>query len=775
MEQNKVDTVNGACPDCGCERMSFAADTCPRCGFRFDCQDIEVKVLKADEVYNPYGADYDSICRKIQSGEESNAAAEEYVTDMEYKADCGDDMAQHFLATWIYDEKRDSKRVLDLLTEASEAGNHLAEQSLGGMYARGSFGKTDLEAATRLYRKSAEQGNPFAMVCLGDRYMHGECVKRDAKKAIAWYERALKSGWVEAAKALAGIYASDEAMPHDYTLANKYVRMAADKGDNQARYAMFKVYWDGYGVERNVGEALMWCRLAAEDGHIAAQVALAECYEKGLGVRQDYAEALKWYEKAASCGSYHAMHMLAIRYSLGIGCEKNYGRAYYLTVTAVDKGYDEALWQMSHCFRNGYGVKQDIEKADRYLFQALDKNTATVWVACKPETAAKEFDSRMRWAGNDLVRIMKVHLWLYDSGCNDLALKSLERTVELGSAEGTWRLGFCAQHGLLGVAKDAVRAFGLYKQSAELGDMQGKFQLGAAYCEGVGVERDVQVGAALVREAAEHGVADAQYGYSKLLFAGLGVTKDEELAVEYLRKAAEGRNFNAAYLWGVRLMRGDLVKQDIAKGIDWLEFAGRNGVPWAWAYLGRCFMYGDAVGVDYKCAHDYLLRATEGGDGDACNDLSRLVARGLGCSRDVDLSFKLLNKAIEMGSLTALCNKGDICKANGKLDKAIKCYRQAAEAGSAEGKYALAVLYWRGEGVAQDVGKAVELATEAVRAGVQDVEGLVPGLSEENHETAVKETGDTLKGDGFTIADLVRWLVIGTIVLIVLEMFKIAN
>ena len=148
----------------------------------------------------------------------------------------------------------------------------------------------------------------------------------------------------------------------------------------------------------------MWCRLAAEDGHIAAQVALAECYEKGLGVRQDYAEALKWYEKAASCGSCHAMHMLAIRYSLGIGCEKNYGRAYYLTVTAVDKGYDEALWQMSHCFRNGYGVKQDIEKADRYLFQALDKNTATVWVACKPETAAKEFDSRMRWAGNDLVR-----------------------------------------------------------------------------------------------------------------------------------------------------------------------------------------------------------------------------------------------------------------------------------------------------------------------------------------------------------------------------------
>ena len=84
-------------------------------------------MLKADEVYNPYGADYDSICRKIQSGEEPNAAAEEYVTDMEYKADCGDDMAQHFLATRIYDEKRDSKRVLELLTEASEAGNHLAE------------------------------------------------------------------------------------------------------------------------------------------------------------------------------------------------------------------------------------------------------------------------------------------------------------------------------------------------------------------------------------------------------------------------------------------------------------------------------------------------------------------------------------------------------------------------------------------------------------------------------------------------------------------------
>lgn len=82
MEQINIDTVNGVCPDCGCERMSLASGTCPRCGFHLDHQDIEVKVLKADEVYNPYGADYDSICRKIQSGEESNAAAEEYVTDM---------------------------------------------------------------------------------------------------------------------------------------------------------------------------------------------------------------------------------------------------------------------------------------------------------------------------------------------------------------------------------------------------------------------------------------------------------------------------------------------------------------------------------------------------------------------------------------------------------------------------------------------------------------------------------------------------------------------
>lgn len=40
MEQIKVDTVSGECPDCGYERMPFASGTCPRCGFRFARQDM---------------------------------------------------------------------------------------------------------------------------------------------------------------------------------------------------------------------------------------------------------------------------------------------------------------------------------------------------------------------------------------------------------------------------------------------------------------------------------------------------------------------------------------------------------------------------------------------------------------------------------------------------------------------------------------------------------------------------------------------------------------
>lgn len=782
MKLNKNEKVEKAlanvgvqCPDCGCELVAGHGGACPRCGLRSGDEPKDVKVMNIGDVYNPYAVEYNSICEKIQAGEESEATAEEYVSDMEYKSDCGDDMAQHFLATRIYDEKRDGKRILGLLTEAAETGNHLAELALGGMYARGTFGKADLEAATRMYRKSAERGNPISMVNLGDRFMRGECVKKDAKKAIGWYERALKSGWVEAAKALAVIYSSDEAMPHDYALANEYGRMAAEKGDNQSRYALFKVYWNGCGVERNVGEALMWCRLAAEDGYVEAQMALAECYEDGRGVNQDRAEGLRWYEKAASCGSCRAMLALAVRYCLGLGCEKNYGRAYYLTMTALDKGYDEALWQMSHCLRNGYGVKQDIEKANKYLVQALDKNTAAAWNSCKPETATKEFDVRMRWAGNDSERMMKLHYWFHGSECDDLALKALDKAVELGSTEGMWCLGYCAHYGFLGVARNPAKAFEWYKRTAEQGDLRGKCYLGLAYRDGLGVERDVQTAGRLLKEAAEQGLAVAEFEYSKSLFEGTGVEKNEGLAIEYLKRAAESQYPAAAGAWGVRLMRGDLVKQDVPQGIEWLEFAARNGQRWAWAYLGRCFMYGDVVGVDYKCAHDYLLRATEGGDGDACSDLSRLVARGLGCPKDIDLSFKLLNKAIEMGSLTALCNKGDICRANGKLDKAIKCYSQAAEAGSAEGKYALAVMYWRGEGMNQNVAKAAKLAKEAVLAGAEDVEGLVSELSDANHNPIAEAEAEAPEHVGVTIGDVVRWLCIGVVVLIVLEMLKLGK
>ena len=774
-EEKKLTDAGDLCPDCGCKLGAGRDGACPRCGLRPDGDAKGVRAMKAGDVRNPYAAEYDALCAKIRDGGEPESSAEEYVADMKYRADCGDDMAQHFLATRICDGKRDGRRILELLTEASAAGNHLAERSLAEMYAGGAFGTPDPDAATRLYRRSAERGDPFSMVCLGNRFMRGECVKRDARKAIAWYERALEGGCVEALKALANIHSSGEAMPRDFASANKYWRMAAERGDDDSRYALFRTYRNGWGVERNASEALMWCRLAAEDGHPMAQEALAECYEAGYGVGQSRAEALRWYERAVSCGSCRAMLTLSVRYARGLGCEKNFGRAYYLAMSALDRGHYEALWQLSLCFRNGHGVKPDAAKADCYLVRALDMNTAAVWGACDPETAAREFDVRMRWAGDDARRVTRIHFWLQGCGCEDLSRKALERAVELGSAEAMWRLGLCAQHGLLGVARDATRAFELYRQSSALGSLPGRFHLGAAHCEGVGTEPDAQVGGKLVKDAAEHGLADAQYAYSTLLLEGCGVGKDERLAVEYLRKAAEGRNRGAAFRWGVRLMRGELVGQDARRGVEWLEFAGRNGVPAAWRFLGHCFINGEGVAVDYNRAHDCLRRAAEAGDGNACNELSNLTARGLGCPRDEDRAARLLDRAIEMGSLWALCNKGNICRDKGEFDKAVRCYERAAAGGSAAGKYALAVMYRRGEGVDRDVDKAVELAREAVSAGAKDVEGLIPDPSGANLSPAAETATATPKRAGLAASGVVRWLWAGIAVLIVLEILNLVK
>lgn len=651
------------CPDCGNEFVTGEETSCPRCGYSAGGDVTSARMLDAEHLRNPYAHQYDALLQKIRVGAEDDSVRRDFIDDMERRSDSGDAQAQCFLALRVYDERKSPGAVFDLLNEAAKANDHQAELALGSMYGRGVGVACDLAAATRLYRRSALHGDPQALVSLGVRYMKGECVRRDAQKAITCFEHALDGGWTDAARALADIYSTGEAMPADYAKANRYERLLADQGDNGARFSLFRAYWHGRGVARDVGTAMMWVRLAAEGGHVPAQEQLAACYRDGNGVVKDDAEALRWYERAAARGSLPSMLNASVCHFLGIGCDRNHSRAYYLAMSAVEHGYDEALWQVSHMFRNGCGVRQDAARADRYLVRALDGETKSAWMTRDSKTAAAEYAVRLRWAGEDPSRVMRVHFWGARCECpSEFSLASLKKGVDLGSAAALRCLGLSSLYGYFGTEKDPSRAFGFFRRASELGDTSAMRHLGLLYLDGVGVDKDEDEAARLIVAAAQRGDADAQYDYFRLLSDGRGVTRDRALGIQWLRKSAEGGKRAALGVLGSFIVHGDGVEKDIERGVALLERAAREGETWAWRHLGRLYMYGDQVPIDYVRACAYLRRGVNENDGESCNDLSILVGRGLGCMRDEKEAGKLLDRAVALGVEAAISRKRDACR-----------------------------------------------------------------------------------------------------------------
>lgn len=92
----------------------------------------------------------------------------------------------------------------------------------------------------------------------------------------------------------------------------------------------------------------------------------------------------------------------------------------------------------------------------------------------------------------------------------------------------------------------------------------------------------------------------------------------------------------------------------------------------------------------------------------------------------------------------------------------------------------VAIDMLRGGRENQDADKAAKLAKEAVLAGVEDVEGLVRDRPKQNitiakHNPIAEAGAEAPEHVGVTIGDVVRWLCIGVVVLILLEMLNLAR
>lgn len=124
-------------------------------------------------------------------------------------------------------------------------------------------------------------------------------------------------------------------------------------------------------------------------------------------------------------------------------------------------------------------------------------------------------------------------------------------------------------------------------------------------------------------------------------------------------------------------------KPNRAKAEKYYRRAAKLGHAEAQEALGCLYEFAEKP--DYRRARKWYARAALQADATACNNMGFLYYNGKGVRRSKSLAKKWYKLAARAGSILALSNLGILYEDAGRLKKAVRYYRRAAEAGN---KYA---------------------------------------------------------------------------------------
>lgn len=135
-------------------------------------------------------------------------------------------------------------------------------------------------------------------------------------------------------------------------------------------------------------------------------------------------------------------------------------------------------------------------------------------------------------------------------------------------------------------AGDYATALEIWREAAETGDAEARFNLGVLHDLGLGVERDSRRAFDNYLRAAESGHAEAQFNVAVMIDAGTVGPPDPEAAAVWYGRAAANGVARAAYNLGLLYLGGTGVARNVELARHWLAAAGET-VPAAQDALER--------------------------------------------------------------------------------------------------------------------------------------------------------------------------------------------
>ena len=233
---------------------------------------------------------------------------------------------------------------------------------------------------------------------------------------------------------------------------------------------------------------------------------------------------------------------------------------------------------------------------------------------------------------------------------------------------------------------EASAAYRSYRQLAEKGCPDGWFGLGRARRYGYGIKPNRAKAEKYYLRAAKLGHAEAQEALGCLY--EFAEKPDYRRARKWYARAAAQRSSDApdaAYRLGYLCEKGLGGKKDMQTACLLYRRAAKNGHADAQRALGYLYEKGLGLPENHTKARKWYARAALQADATACNNMGFLYYNGKGVRRSKSLAKKWYKLAARAGSILALSNLGILYEDAGRLKKAVRYYRRAAEAGN---KYA---------------------------------------------------------------------------------------
>lgn len=189
------------------------------------------------------------------------------------------------------------------------------------------------------------------------------------------------------------------------------------------------------------------------------------------------------------------------------------------------------------------------------------------------------------------------------------AVQLLEEAVGAGERTAHYDLALAYLNGDL-VEKDVDRAIDLLTPIAEEGDERAEFSLANIYSGAYGEEYlDHTLGFSWFLRSARKEFSEAEYNVGAAYINGIGVDKDEEIGMLWVKRAAKHCHPQAQHAYG-RYIYEEKVESDskLEESMIWYERAVEKGYEPAIEIVGDRYYIGRGVTQDYKKAKSYYDR-----------------------------------------------------------------------------------------------------------------------------------------------------------------------